>query len=222
MSCLSYLVATANGCYGTLNGEKSVASWRDDVVEALQRIGGRGSLAEIYESVKLVRAANRPPTWQAIVRRELEYNSSDSKSHQKRHDLFRSVNGIGGGVWSLRDIVPDVVTPPDTVQVVVNRIIRDTRMVRRLKAIYQDTCQICALRIISNDGRTYSEGHHVRPLGREHNGTDTEDNILILCPNCHAMCDLGFFCLNDEDIKWVKDHRVSRANLAYHNERLVQ
>ncbi|MND34514.1 HNH endonuclease [compost metagenome] len=199
-----------------------MASWRDDVVEALQRIGGRGSLAEIYESVKLVREANRPPTWQAIVRRELEYNSSDSKSHQKRHDLFRSVYGIGGGVWSLRDIVPDVVSPPDTVQVVINRIIRDTRMVRRLKAMYQDTCQICALRITSDDGRTYSEGHHVRPLGREHNGTDTEDNILILCPNCHAMCDLGFFCLNDEDIKWVKDHRVSRANLAYHNEHLAQ
>lgn len=76
--------------------------WRNDVVIALKNIGGQGSLSEIYEAVRSSREGILPRTWEAIVRRELEYNSSDSESYKHRYDLFRSVNGIGSGVWALR------------------------------------------------------------------------------------------------------------------------
>jgi hypothetical protein len=78
-------------------------SWRNDVAAALQDIGGSGSLSEIYQAVRARRGERLPRSWEAIVRRELEYNSSDSESYKERYDLFRSVNGIGSGVWALRE-----------------------------------------------------------------------------------------------------------------------
>lgn len=79
-----------------------MSNWRSDIVQALRNIGGQGSLAEIYEAVQAVRPKPLPRTWRAIVRKELEYNSSDSESFQERYDLFKSVDGIGNGVWALR------------------------------------------------------------------------------------------------------------------------
>ena len=80
-----------------------MAIWRDDVKAALSRLGGQGSLEEIYAEVQRARSTNLPPSWQAIIRRELEYNSSDSDSYQHRFDIFFSVDGIGSGIWGLRD-----------------------------------------------------------------------------------------------------------------------
>jgi hypothetical protein len=196
--------------------------WREDVLEAVRGIGGIGTLTAIYEAVERRRDGPLPVSWQAIVRRELEYNSSDSASHQKRHDLFRSVHGIGGGVWALREVALDKDEPTERREVTVNRIIRDTAIVRQLKALYQDVCQVCRKALSAKDGATYSEGHHVRPLGGVHRGSDTEDNILILCPNCHACCDLGFISFDETAILWKGSHRVSAANLSYHNKELTR
>lgn len=79
-----------------------MTKWRDDVVAALRGIGGKGTLSEIYEAVRKLRQKKLPTSWEAIVRRELEHNSSDSESFKGRQDLFKS-DGIGTGVWSLRD-----------------------------------------------------------------------------------------------------------------------
>ena len=151
--------------------------WRDDVLRAVRQIGGLGPLSKIYSEVERVREGDLPPSWQAIVRRELEHNSSDSATYQKKQDLFRSVNGIGGGVWALREVALDKEEPTNRQEVTVNRIIRDTGTVRRLKALYEDECQVCHTALLSRDGATYSEGHHVRPLGGIHKGSDTEENI---------------------------------------------
>lgn len=79
--------------------------WRDDVRTALDQLGGVAPLAQIYEKVRTLRcAAGRkiPPSHDAIVRRELEYNSSDSESFTGRFDWFRAAEGIGAGIWALR------------------------------------------------------------------------------------------------------------------------
>lgn len=80
-----------------------MTKWRDEVIGALEDIGGRGSLSEIYEAVRKRRTTPLPENWQAIVRRELEHNSSDTKSFKHRFDLFKSEN-LGTGFWSLRDV----------------------------------------------------------------------------------------------------------------------
>jgi hypothetical protein len=77
-----------------------MATWKEDIAEALAAIGGRGSLAQIYQ--ELVR--RRPElsgAWQATVRGTLERHSSDSENFNGE-DLFCSVEGIGNGEWGLR------------------------------------------------------------------------------------------------------------------------
>jgi hypothetical protein len=86
-------------------GRSSKVLWRDDVRSALSQLGGEAYLADIYRKVRQIRlAAGRrlPLSTDAIVRRELEYNSSDSDSYTGNYDWFRSVNGIGNGRWGLR------------------------------------------------------------------------------------------------------------------------
>ncbi|USA40049.1 hypothetical protein NCF86_02500 [Pelagerythrobacter marinus] len=79
--------------------------WRDDIVEALGRLGGEADLHEIYRAVTEIRqkaGRSLPASIDAVIRRELENNSSDSESFTGHRNLFRSVNGIGGGRWALR------------------------------------------------------------------------------------------------------------------------
>lgn len=79
--------------------------WKHDVRAALKACGGEAHLREIYEKVRQIRIEQKrsvPVNLQAIVRRELEYNSSDSNVFTGNHDWFRSVGGLGKGVWALR------------------------------------------------------------------------------------------------------------------------
>jgi len=70
----------------------------------------------------------------------------------------------------------------------VLRIVRDTKLSRKIKEMYDYTCQVCGIRISFN-GVGYAEAAHIRPLGKPHNGKDLLSNILCLCPNHHVMLD---------------------------------
>jgi len=93
-------------------------------------------------------------------------------------------------------------------EVVIRRVLRDTVLVQDLKIIYDDSCQICNKQI--NLGNcTYSEAHHLQPLGKKkHNGPDIKENIIILCPNHHAEFDLGAIGINPDtmEIEHVNTH----------------
>jgi hypothetical protein len=165
----------------------------------------------------------------AIVRRELEYNSSDSESYQGRHDLFYSVKGIGEGVWGLRETqVPtptasDIGAPAtDRTLAATYRILRDTAMARRIKQLYGNACQICGVVLRLTETETYAEAHHVKPLGSPHNGPDVAENILVLCPNHHALCDFGALKLASREIKSVAGHQVAEHYIEYHNQTILR
>lgn len=201
-------------------------SWREEVVIALQTIGGEGTLLQICDAVERNTARELPPSWKAIIRRELEYNSSDSQSYKGRFDLFHSVKGIGTGIWGLRStpanspIAKDI-SPPERVATTVSRIIRDTRMSRQVKQSHGHQCQLCDVRLTLPDGNLYAEGHHIQPLGAPHNGPDVPANIIVVCPNHHALLDYGAIYL---EIDGIRDYHVQGINpqyLAYHNERLA-
>ncbi|MBC8101367.1 MAG: HNH endonuclease, partial [Cytophagales bacterium] len=67
---------------------------------------------------------------------------------------------------------------------------------------------------------------HIRPLGQPHNGPDTTDNILCLCPNHHLLFDLGAFTLEEDlritgtedSLRRAAGHRVDTEHLRYHRE----
>ncbi|HEY0076825.1 MAG TPA: HNH endonuclease [Abditibacteriaceae bacterium] len=90
--------------------------------------------------------------------------------------------------------------PAPRVEMLVSRIVRDTPTALALKELYSDCCQVCGLTIRIGE-RNYSEVHHLRPLGTPHDGPDTHDNMMVLCPNCHARFDFG-------GIIWKEDNTV--------------
>lgn len=84
--------------------------WRDDVKAALASLGGEAKLHQIYAEVRRIRLANGrtlPTNTNAIIRRELEYNSSDSNAFTGRLDWFQSIGGIGSGRWALKRDAPE-------------------------------------------------------------------------------------------------------------------
>jgi len=111
--------------------------------------------------------------------------------------------------------------PPSRVEQRTYRVSRDSDLVRRLKALYGDRCQLCDSAIQLSD-RTYSEAHHIKPLGVPHSGPDVAGNILILCPNHHVMCDYGAVRLVDTEIRAAVQHEILAEYLDYHNERIAR
>lgn len=78
-------------------------SWRDVVVEALESLGGQGSLDSIYKQIAKHNRRTRTKAWQATVRNTIESASSDSDNYRETApDLFYSVGGKGSGTWGLR------------------------------------------------------------------------------------------------------------------------
>ncbi len=114
-------------------------------------------------------------------------------------------------------IASDIWEPPSRTEVRVNRVIRDTVLVQRLKALHDDRCQRCFLRLDLPDGSAYSEGHHLQPLGSPHHGPDVPENVLILCPNCHALLDLAVVSIEKSSLRLHPAHAVGQQFLSYHN-----
>lgn len=92
---------------------------------------------------------------------------------------------------------------PERIETSYERIIRDTKMTKAIKRIYKDTCQVCGLRLKIGDNSYYSEGAHIRPLGKPHDGPDVIGNILCLCPNCHVQFDYYRFSINPETFELI-------------------
>jgi HNH endonuclease len=117
----------------------------------------------------------------------------------------------------MRATAVDLEEPPPRTEALVSRAIRDTRLVQRLKHLHDHRCQRCGLRLELGNGNAYSEGHHLKPLGAAHAGPDRAANILVLCPNCHAILDLCAAPIVYEQLHVHPDHVVGRSFVAYHN-----
>ncbi len=102
---------------------------------------------------------------------------------------------------------------------------------RHVKELYNFECQVCGQTLVTPEGR-YSEAVHVRPLGEPHNGPDSEDNLLSLCPNHRVMFDHGTFGIGD-DYKLIgirlygrlrvnPEHKLNAENLRYHREHILK
>lgn len=72
-------------------------------------------------------------------------------------------------------------------EVLIKRIKRVQEIVLKIKNKYNNCCQFenCGFTFSKNNGGFYSEAHHLIPLSQE--GSQDENNIVILCPNHHRM-----------------------------------
>ncbi|GAA4885015.1 YDG/SRA domain-containing protein [Saccharopolyspora cebuensis] len=124
------------------------------------------------------------------------------------------------------DQVPAGVQEPRRSPTTADRVQRSAKVVAHVKALYNNECQACRTRLVVGD-RAHSEGAHIRPLGRPHDGPDTPNNMLCLCPNCHIQFDGGALLVDDDLAMWRnglredelhlrEDHLVNTDYFAYH------
>lgn len=128
---------------------------------------------------------------------------------------------LGGATTSVTPRASDVAdVKPERAATTTYRILRDTALARRVKVLHNFECQICGHTIMLADGSRYAEAHHIKPLGSPHDGLDIMGNILCLCPNHHAECDLGAIELSISALRVVEGHEVARQFIEYHNEKI--
>ncbi|WP_405840458.1 YDG/SRA domain-containing protein [Streptomyces sp. NBC_01518] len=155
-------------------------------------------------------------------------------------DSEQALSAMGSRVAEALEAVEQVLEEageeryPEARTVEIQRLMRSVATSRRVKKLYDGQCQLCGLRLLGPDGEPHSQGAHIRPLGRPHNGPDVEPNILCVCPNCHVRLDVGAVVV-DEDwsivvraalfgtpmlpkLKIKRSHRVHPDYLRYHRE----
>ena len=222
--------------------------WLDEVIEALKALGGIASYSQIYDYIEKNTHRNLTKNWKATVRKTIEDHSSDSKNF-RGEDIFYSVEGLGKGIWGLREmltetprtedigVVEDKTELPEKVKSEIYRVLRDTSLTKRIKQLYKNRCQICGITIKLKNGKEYSEAHHIKPIGK-HNGPDSADNIVILCPNHHVEFDYGVIAIEPKTFRILHkdpenpfigkrielhpEHKLNEDYLEYHMENIYK
>ena len=101
--------------------------------------------------------------------------------------------------------------------------IRDQKLAKQVKELYEYKCQICDIQINVPTG-FYAESAHIKPLGKPHHGPDKVENIICLCPNHHVMFDNYTFTIDDNfdligiegSLKVDENHNIDQQFLKYH------
>jgi hypothetical protein len=74
-------------------------NWVDEIVDALQTLGGKATLSEIYAHIEINTRRKLPENWQSTVRYTLQIHSSDTQSYKGGEDIFQHLDK---GCWGLR------------------------------------------------------------------------------------------------------------------------
>ncbi|NYF43005.1 YDG/SRA domain-containing protein [Streptosporangium sandarakinum] len=131
-------------------------------------------------------------------------------------------------IGELLEVLDDQAKPASRTTSTVNKINRRAELVKKVKDLYENHCQICGNTVELPSGPS-SEAAHIQALGIPHNGPDTLDNILCLCPNDHKRFDNGALYLTDDlrivnaikgtiegQIRRHREHRIEIAYVRYH------
>lgn len=206
-----------------------MGTWLEDIIVAFKNLNGVSNYEQIYEEVKRIRDNTLPLSWKEIIRRTIETHSSDSQVFDGKNDLFYSVEGLGNGIWGLKEykenysysnsehFIKETVREETTYY----RIIRDTKLALDMKRLYNYRCQICDFSVPLGEN-SYAEAHHIKPLGHPHNGPDTADNILVVCPNHHVQCDYGAIKLNLDKLHIIRNCNINPEYIEYHNNKIYK
>lgn len=128
----------------------------------------------------------------------------------------------------------DFQKPTRKITSIFQRVIRDSAVGKTLKNLYEYNCQVCGCTIETQSGKRYAEVHHLRPVGKPHNGKDGKPNTIVVCPQHHAMFDLGVIAINPTTFKiehWNTSigehgtslslkHNLDKNNVRYHYRKI--
>jgi putative restriction endonuclease len=119
---------------------------------------------------------------------------------------------------------------PNLVKAYTTRTVRATEASELVKKYHDHICQTCSTRL-DRLGGAYAETAYLRPIGRPHNGPDTPDNIVCLCPNCHVLFDSWAFTIEDDGtlagvlegtVNEARGHALNKDHVAYHRRLFLQ
>jgi len=127
---------------------------------------------------------------------------------------------------------------PETKQVVRNIRLRSTLLGAEIKRRYKSICQACRIPVPISTNRDYAEAHHLWPIGSPHFGPDVPGNIVVVCPNHHAMFDRGAITIDPTTLKvrhivpgvfsvrsqlYLEDwHSLGQKYLQYHHHKIFE
>jgi putative restriction endonuclease len=198
-----------------------MSKWTDDISNALLQLGGLSHYSDLYYKIEEIREENLSENWKAVVRRTIQQHSSDSESFLKKEDLFYTINGIGSGVWGLRNYTPqernvdlteDDISFPEGKKVLRKHILyeRNPKLMIEAKKRFKELngklfCEICEFDFeekYGEIGKDFIEGHHTIPVSEMKEGAKTKiEDIVMVCSNCHKMIHRKRPWLNQEKIK---------------------
>ena len=207
-------------------------SWKIDLIQAFQQIGGEGHYIDIYDAVEKIKGKeNLTKSWKASVRGEIERFSKDSEKYNGKDDLFYSVNGIGKGIWGLNnfteketviDLTEDDIEFPEGKKILRQHISRERnpRLIRIAKEKFIEEngklfCEVCEFDFENEYGelgKGFIEGHHSKPISelKENEKTKVED-IVMVCSNCHKMLHRKRPWLKKDELKKLKKYYAQQS-----------
>ena len=131
--------------------------------------------------------------------------------------------------WS--DSKTEAPGPAPVRRTAIQRVVRNSAVVRRVKELYDHHCQVCGV-ALKVQGGYYSEGAHIQALGHPYNGPDVLENVLCLCPNDHVRFDNGAIYLSEKlrvinaltgtdegRLRQHPDHNIGLTYVAQHRAR---
>ena len=170
-------------------------TWLDVIIEAFQNLGGEANYSELYPEIKRLRTKKQlslTAQSTASVRRTIEDHSSDSANF-RADDLFYK---IGLGYWGLRnhkenksdkivltDFDPDLYIDGIIKEKLISLKLRNQKLVLERKEKDNFTCQACGFYY----NNKIVECHHLVPLSDSKLTYNSIDDLITLCPNCHAL-----------------------------------
>lgn len=111
---------------------------------------------------------------------------------------------------------------PKRLETTTTRTVRDTQITRTVKQVHDHRCQRCEETLKLPGEERYAEAHHIKPLGKPHEGPDRHWNVLCVCPNCHVLLDKGAVRLDLSKLRTVEGHEIEEEVVEYHNKKIYQ
>lgn len=182
--------------------------WEEEIKIVLGELGGEAPYCDIYQLIEDRNIMILGDSWKSAIRGCMERFSSNSQVYKKGgRDVFYSVNGIGEGVWGLRDykvtmgknnLTEDDNAFPEGKKILKLHIGRERnpQVIRDAKENFKNIhgklyCEVCRFDFFAKYGeigQDFIEGHHTIPICDMNEDAVTRvEDIALVCSNCHSM-----------------------------------
>lgn len=188
--------------------EKTIPNYHKIYLSLLD-LGGESDLPNLYKYFQSsFKFSVEIDTWQAVIRKDLQLYSSDSKvfKGESANDLFYNED-IGSGIWGVRSFkqingsVPEINSKKyfEGKLTVKKHLMRERhpKLIRDAKKAFLEKndelfCEACDFSFKSfykdGIGDGFIEGHHTKQVSTMNDDHESKiEDIILLCSNCHSM-----------------------------------